>query len=67
LKEEFDRLDIASESRSLPEREKSRMRDLSKSLNEIWDMEETRARQRARDRIVKEGDRNTKYFEAVAH
>jgi hypothetical protein len=35
LKEEFDRLDIASESRSLPEREKSRMRDLSKSLNEI--------------------------------
>jgi hypothetical protein len=63
LKEEFDRLDIASESRSLLEREKSRMRDLSKSLNEIWDMEETRAR----DRIVKEGDRNTKYFEAVAH
>jgi hypothetical protein len=63
LKEEFDRLDIASESRSLLEREKSRMRDLSKSLNEIWDMEETRAR----DRIVKEGDRSTKYFEAVAH
>jgi hypothetical protein len=58
LIEEYNRLDITSETRNLSDFEKDRMQSMSKQLNDIWDMEETRAT----DRIIKEGDRNTKYF-----
>jgi hypothetical protein len=40
---------------------------VSDRLEKILDIKEVKARQWSRDRNVKEGDRNTKYFHAVAN
>jgi hypothetical protein len=36
-------------------------------LNEIWGIEETKFGQRARERVIKEGGRNTRCFHVVAN
>jgi hypothetical protein len=43
------------------------LNNINNRLGKILDMEEVKAKQRSRDRNVKEGDRNTRYVHAVAN
>jgi hypothetical protein len=65
--EEYDLLDIKSETQILSVEEKARLDFILRDLNSFWVMEETKAKQRSREKWVAEGDRNTAYFHAVAN
>jgi hypothetical protein len=67
LMQEYDLLDIKAELHSLSGIESDRLEAILSELNNYWIIEETKAKQRARDRDIVEGDRNTSYFHVVAN
>ncbi|KAI4968066.1 hypothetical protein ZWY2020_005414 [Hordeum vulgare] len=68
LLQEFDILDVFSETSQLDPNDKIRLEEIKKELEDIWKKEETALCQRSRDRRrIKDGDKNNRYFHALAN
>jgi hypothetical protein len=67
LMEEYDSLDIKAETEELSPLEKARLKNIYAEMHNLWLKEEIKAKQRSRDKDIKEADRNTAYFHSVAN
>jgi hypothetical protein len=56
---ELDGLDKLAEERILSLEENTRCKELKAQVDKIWKMKEIKTRQRAREKYIKEGDKNT--------
>jgi hypothetical protein len=65
--EEYDILDIKSETEELSPAELLRFKNIYAEMHNLWLKEEVKAKQRSRDRNIKEGDKNTTYYHSVAN
>jgi hypothetical protein len=56
---ELDGLDKLAEERNLSLEENTRCKELKAQVDKIWKMKEIKTRQSAREKYIKEGDKNT--------
>jgi hypothetical protein len=66
LVNEIDCWDLQAENQGFTPLEREKRKDALSTLEKIWMMEEIKAKQRAREKKIKEGDKNTTYFFAKA-